>query len=362
MKMKMKMKIALVSLPFTWNYGGILQHYALQKVLKERGYEVHILTIRKRRSNNIEQSLVAFKWKVIEALGAFGMFGYHKLIDVVNFKSNFMDNITTSFFTLDEAKQYIEANQIKKVVVGSDQIWNKEATHSIDVSFLNFTKPVNFKKYSYAPSFARDAVSYTFEEKKLIRKLLQELEVVSVRESSGVKILKESFECTGTHVLDPTLLLDFGAYEFNSDNVTPISGNYVFSYILDENEDKSKFVNYIGNSFNANVENFVKKKGYRGVESWIDGIKNSRFVVTDSFHGMCFAILFKKDFLVISNQSRGRDRFYSLLNLLNLENRIIEPCELSLFTFEQVIKINWDSVYESLNEQRKISFSVLDQI
>jgi hypothetical protein len=357
------MKIALVSLPLTWNYGGILQYYALQKVLESSGHEVHILTIRKQRKLFLLNSLVSLKWKVIKILGKMSIFGYNKLIDVEKFKQKNMTNLTDSFFSLDDVCAYLHTNSIDTLVVGSDQIWNRSATHSLDVSFLNFGYAA--RKFAYAASFAKDTINYSPQEIQFCIKQLETFESVSVREKSGVDILKEKLSCNGLHVLDPTLLLEPEAYpiDLDSKELDSFSEEYLFSYILDSSEVKDEFKDDFCKKLGLSNLDFVGYKGYRGVEAWLKGLSGSKFVVTDSFHGMCFAIIFKKDFIVVANKERGLDRFYSLLKLLNLESRLVYPEDLARYIFDGIkLKINWLEVTTLLNQQKNISRKFLEDI
>jgi hypothetical protein len=345
------MKIGLVSLPLTWNYGGILQHYALQKVLENYGHEVHIITIRKDRKNLFLNSLVKFKWQLIKLIGNKKLPLKHKLLDVERFKQREMSRLTDSFFSLDEVCDYLHANEIDTLVVGSDQIWNKDATHSLDVSFLNFNYPA--RRFSYAASFAKNSINYKAEELVYCSKQLESFDGISVREKSGVDILKNSLSTYGVHVLDPTLLLDANLYPTECKELQTPDENYLFSYVLDKNEDKDNFREVCCRELDLTNLDFIEHDGYRGVEAWIKALANSEFIVTDSFHGMCFAVIFNKNFIVVANKERGLDRFYSLLKTLNLENRLVLPEDLSRYNFNNDdSSINWSEVNDLLKREQ----------
>jgi exopolysaccharide biosynthesis predicted pyruvyltransferase EpsI len=87
------------------------------------------------------------------------------------------------------------------------------------------------------------------------------------------------------------------------------------------------------------------------VEEWIRGFMDAEFVVTDSFHGTVFSIIFNKPFISIANESRGTTRFTSLLKMFNLENRLIfSPEELNL---DKVKEIDWGNVNEILEQDKE---------
>ena len=102
----------------------------------------------------------------------------------------------------------------------------------------------------------------------------------------------------------------------------------------------------------------IEKCIYPPVEQWIKGFMDAHFVVTDSFHGCVFSILFNKPFIAISNSGRGKSRFLSLLSIFGLEERLIDnPGDCVPELIGSVI--NWESVNSILEEKRKESFHFL---
>ncbi|MFH4484123.1 polysaccharide pyruvyl transferase family protein [Vibrio diabolicus] len=353
------MKIAIFSLPLTWNYGGILQQYALQKYLERQGHEVHIITVRKDRKSTARNMLVSVKWAFVSFLAKISLFGFTKLIDVERFKSSHLNNVSKLFFSREDVEKFLNSNDFDLLVVGSDQIWNRSATQSLDVSFLNYK--VEAKKVSYAASFAKSDIDYTSEELEFARACLKKFEGISVREASGIDILNEYFDSEGEHLLDPTLLLE--SVDYPVANNVETKQEYVFSYILDKTAGKNDFKRKICKRLGLPEEDFVESKGYRGVETWLTDIKNSSFVVTDSFHGMCFSILYRKNFIVVGNRERGLDRFHSLLGLLNLGERLIYPEDLPSVDLDELVSnIDWESVYMRLMEERSKSKDYFNKI
>lgn len=158
---------------------------------------------------------------------------------------------------------------------------------------------------------------------------------ISVREDSLIPVAREVLERDAIQVLDPTLLLDAKDYItacVEREETSPI----IFTYILDKNKDKKALIDKVQNELDLPVVAGSVEKDYeRGkemdinnciypsVDHWILNMARAKFVVTDSFHGTCMAITFRKPFVVVGNKARGLNRFLSLLSLFNLENRMI---------------------------------------
>ena len=194
--------------------------------------------------------------------------------------------------------------------------------------FADFAIKAGIPVISYAASMGKSSFDVTLEQRANISRLLARYKAVSCRERQMIPILKglgiEHPYC----VLDPTLIADPVIYE----TFTNSSGkNCIAYYLLDPDETKYGILRQIEQSLNVQSVNTylidtkipLLRSKYPSVESWLSRIKNACFVVTDSFHGMVFSILFKRDFVVIANKKRGVARFTSLLGQLGLESRIV---------------------------------------
>lgn len=340
------MKVGLVSLPMTWNYGGILQQYALQQILKSEGHDVIVLTIRKDRKSIFKNSLVRVKWFLISLIGRINLKGISSLTDVEYFKNTYFDNLTRSFFDDVDIDNFIRKNNIDALLVGSDQIWNRDALPNLRASFLGYEVR---KKLSYAASFAKPECTYAEEEVEYAKSLLKDFCYVSVRETGGAEIMSSYFEMESQVVLDPTLLLNSSDYD-NDIALTEFKDDYVFSYVLDMSCDKKNFIKRISDHFDLAVFDFNSLKTYRGVEAWLSRLRSAKFIITDSYHGVCFSIVFKKDFLVVENESRGSDRFKTVLGFLGLQDRLVKEADINEFDLNKVLDINWDQVDKAKNK------------
>ncbi len=364
------MRIGIITHPLVTNYGGILQNFALQTVLKRMGHEV--TTTEKKRVVSLPL------WKVPLA------YGKRILLNVIGKKTPifleqkenrlapFIQQNTLRFQnTYINKKVYndykdIESSEYDAFVVGSDQIWRREYFKAIEQNYLKFAENWNVKRIAYAASFGTDKWEYSRKQTRECGRLLKLFDAVSVREKSGVTLCKKYFNVDAVHVLDPTMLLDAEDYirTFEAAN-TPISSGSLFVYVLDKSAEKEKVVQQIAKdrglkpfqvySEAENVKAPTEERVHPPVEQWLRGFYDADFVITDSFHGTVFSILFKKPFIVFGNEARGMSRFSSLLSTFGLQERLVTD----LTKINNLGEIDWNSVYEKLSQLRAFSMNYL---
>ena len=362
-------KIGILSLPLNWNYGGILQQYALSYYLKKRGLKPIIISRRLYRPNKLHLSIVKLKWFLVKFFGKLTFLNFIPILATEKFKQDYLNNRTQDFFSSNELSSFINKEKIKNFVVGSDQIWNRDATPSLKDSFLGFIDPKNKNiTAAYAVSFAHKNWKYSNNETKICQKLSNNFDYISVREKSGVKLTKKYLKKKSIRVLDPVFLIEKQAY-LKVIEKKKIIKNKLFCYILDKNIEKKRIINEIKKIKNFQVFNFLdnlnlidliklKLKNYN-VPFWIQNFYDSETIITDSYHGMLFSIIFKKNFYIFLNKKRGADRFISLLHDLKLKNRIID-----LNNYKEVIdeKIDWHHVDQKLKKLKILSFNYINNI
>lgn len=271
---------------------------------------------------------------------------------------------TLIFDNLDDKESLKSLNEKANCfLVGSDQLFH----HNL---YNNFSKYVtldwvkdNKKKIAYAASFGHSIFTGDEDERAEMAYFMQKFDAFSVRESSGVNLAKEVFGIEADLVLDPVFLCDYDIYDRIASNsyIKYSSDDYISAYILDPNKSKSQIISKAEDILQKKSKiysemfynnNSIKNKWDRDIEigkieDRLACIQNSSFMVTDSFHGVCFSIIFKKPFIAIKNKGRGVARFESILNLLGLSNRLIsEEDELTSNLFEP---IDYDEVYKKLN-------------
>ena len=334
------MKIGILTLPLYYNYGGIMQAYALQKCLNELGHESTIINypfkIHEPSNYIIAKRIVK---KILgKDIGYYVDFErrYNKWLP--RMKSH-TDSFIRKYIKLSSPlKSYneIQESDYDAIVVGSDQIWRPcMFQNDPAIAFLSFAEKWKIKRVSYGASFGTDVWEYTESQTVRCRELANLFDAISVRETSGVKMCHEILGIEAVQVCDPTLLLDQELYyNLIQDNNTPISEGSLFNYTLDITEAKSSLITFIANEKNLipfkvnatdnNIYCPIEDRIARPVESWLRAFHDASFVVTDSFHACVFSIIFRKPFVAFANKERGLARFESLLGPLGLIDRLVE--------------------------------------
>lgn len=338
----MKYDIGLVCV-FNNNYGNSITNFALYYYLKSQGYKVLL----------IKQSLKSF-WTDLKG-------GYFHLYRNVPFDATFIDERKVN------KKDYYSLNELCNVfLVGSDQLWSLGFVSGCDyytcLDWVVSKRP----KIAYGTSFGIEYFEGNDEETKKLGDLLHRFEAIGIREIEGKHYLKEKWNIQSKHVCDPVFLLSADDYRMLAKNsVLNIAEGFVGAYILDQTFSKDNIVkNVMSEIACSNVmlvgdamklskpeeDCFIHAMNNVCVEDLIYLIDKCDFFVTDSFHGMCLALIFNKEFVVIANRGnkRGYPRMYSLLDRLNLLNRIVTDKDASLAAQLARKRINYECVNDLL--------------
>lgn len=347
------MKLGILTVPFNNNYGGFLQAFALKTILGRMGHEtIFINRQRNKKKMPLWKRIVCwpfFKMKELRKNRNNERIGKNTKI----FKNLFLSPISEPYYTTHELRKCLKLN-CDAFVIGSDQVWRyKYAKESVSDFFGSFMEKTNIPIFSYAASFGTSENEFPKEYVKKCAQLLRKFVSVSVRECSGKEMLVNNWGFSPEMikvVLDPTFLLCCEDYESLFRNICVRKNKYVCSYILDLNPEKRSIVALVAEKFdnevvalNAQTGDVKKMPPIVSVEQWLCQIANASFVVTDSFHGTVFSILFNKPFIVIGNGNRGKARFVSLLQKFDLQSRYLE----SVQSFDKSIMssvINWNNV------------------
>lgn len=339
------MKIAILTQPLQYNYGGIMQAYAMQKVLGQMGHQT--VTLNRQHSS---QSAILYLLRVLSVIKCIirkFVLG-RKDIRIMNplspdyriydsgdqeLKSFIREHIphTQPLRSSKALARYVARHHQDAIIVGSDQVWRQEYSPHITDYFLSFLpEDCNIKRIAYAASFGASQCDISSQYLNECIRALHRFNAVSVRENTGREILKSLFMTDAPVVPDPTLLLSKEDYEILIDKKEKDIHPGMTYYILDEEEDKMQIVDDASRSLGlSRTRLFVPQGGTAGhgrldsPSHWLSSIAYADFVVTDSFHGCVFSIIFNKPFIAIANKDRGLDRFHTLLNRLGLENRLV---------------------------------------
>ena len=376
------MKIGIVTLPFNSNYGGILQAYAIQSVLKEMGHEVATV-------NRVSKGM-PFYLKVL-SLGKRSVKRYLMGKKVVlRTWPNKMESIYIAQHTRKFIDTYIELTRFLKSekdfkmlagdgfdawIVGSDQVWRPKYSPSLPNHYLGFLPDKDTStKISYAASFGVDNWEYSESETTACKKLIKKFDAVSVREVSGVGLCANNFGIEAVQMLDPTFLVEKEEYiRLVKNDKLPKQDKKLLTYILDRNQRVNEMVKKVEGhfyleSFSTMPDNFFRNVGKKNIEQciappvthWIKGFIDAEFVITDSFHGTVFCIIFNKPFIAIGNEKRGMSRFSSLLKIFDLEDRLVTGNDLDIHRILNS-EIDFNRVNKILKKKKEEAFNFIKE-
>ena len=262
------------------------------------------------------------------------------------------------------------------VVVGSDQVFRIQFMKSrADAFFLRFL-PESCRRVAYAASFGVDTWEGTDDPQftAKIRGALEQFEAISVRESSGVNICRDTFGLDAVHALDPTLLVGRAYFDkIIEDSGVAINAPDWSVHCISNDAPFISEVPELALKFNKTLEDIYYKRvqhwplparvNFSSVPEWLAYIRDTKeLVFTDSFHGVCFCILFEKEFLVFTSKDKGQGRMTSLLGMLGLEHRICSSQDVLLNAINGIAPINYHTVRDRLEAERARSASFLKNV
>ena len=332
------------------NFGGSLQAFALQSKIKELGYTSEIVNYtsyfnKKKSIKSIIKSIIYFK-------------RYKKF-------KKFRDK---NFIMTSKYKSLIDDGSV--YIVGSDQVWNPIIDFDIRKNFyFDFVKDSN-RKNSYAASIGDEKLDVIDENIKSIVCYINNFNYLSVREKSSQSLLNEYTDKRIYNVLDPTLLFDKDEWNKLID-VKYNSNNYLLVYTLGLDKCCNDIINSLCVKKKIKIRDVFYNKRFKyldkllnnlGPKEWVSSIASSKFVITNSFHGTVFAIIYHKDFLVITRNSMN-NRIHDLLNMLGINGRIFNPNDLKkLNSLDDLPKIDYDDVDNRLKKFRNESENYLIKV
>lgn len=368
------MRIAIMTWYSQANYGTALQAVALAKVLEEKGNIVKIIAYKPKMSSYQIADMGMFRY------------GMYKLSKKLNYilNPNIVAHQAGHKFDVflhrhlqftEQCMTYTDLYNLNEkfdlFICGSDQIWSPLLFDSH--YYLDFVRE-NKRKVAYAPSIGINKI-----ESKMVASLLEkythDFERISVRESTGAKLLSDLIGKKIPDVLDPTLLLNETEWkhEFYKNRKAE---KYILAYFLGDGEHNWKKFYKLAHYYAMPIKIIpVHKKDLRrkgeicthiGPEEFLDLIFYAEVVCTDSFHGIAFSVNFKKNFFAFMRFKNGsfnnqNSRILDLLNELDLTNRILGDIKEDDF-----FKIDYSKVNEKLNTKRDISkgflFGAIDSL
>ncbi len=329
---------------YNLNYGACLTYFALNRAIQKMGKSVLMLW---RSGESIPSGL-----QIDFALKHYDVAERYKYSELINYNN------------------YVDA-----FVLGSDQVWNPDLEkYTGDQFFFSFVEECK-KKIAYAQSFG----NYTSLPKNFIDKyysLVHDFDAISAREDYAAKALLTDFKYENEQVCDPVFLVNRDTYQELVDEADiKIEEPYCLCFILDPTPEKieymvgaKEYLNGIRLVCLTDMEKSDEKAKKFGelVDSVIPGISIQNFlklyseadcVITDSFHGTCFSLIYGKPFVSLANYNRGVGRFESLLRLFKQSHRLIKTFD--VLTYEKLLESHYDETMPVMQAEQNRCFNWL---
>lgn len=318
-------------------------------------------------SNNYGALLVAYAMETL--VREYGFNPVTIYLDLDGNKSEVFSDFRTKYLNITKPLSRDKLPELNKYMntfcTGSDQVWrnwwrNEEDFFSFFASFADYRKNI----FSYAASFGIKKFPESNRIKAKVKNLLSSFSSISVREESGLEILKDEFNLTGHYVLDPTLLPNRIYYE------------KIIQNEMSQIEEKSHFITsmiFTGESSDTEIcHNAIRElaeerkleivkifgNGYQvSVPQWLYYISHSDFNIVDSYHALLFSLIFNKNFVCLTNAEGGNERFYSILKTCGIENKLLPCNEISKEKLDEKLNIGikWSDVEKRLSKARDYS-------
>lgn len=353
------MKIGILTFHHGANYGAVLQTYALWKTIKNDGHDVEIIDY---RPEEIEKYY--WPWSKMTIIPPMGK----RILQLSDYRfQRFLKFLRFRYFLRTKIKlskhKFTNKEDLKKmkipyemVIVGSDQVWCIDNPfRGFDSSyFLDFfDQKSTCKKVSYAASFGPTTSLGVHEQ--FIIELLQQFNSISVRDSNSLRIIQDECKRDAEIVLDPTFLID----EYDTFLIPPkVKEKYLLIYNQgDLTLEQKEFIKKIADLKQLaiisigrgpqKIERYVFP--FISPQEWVGYFKNASYVITNTYHGTIFSIIFGRDFSVLFSQEKT-NKTLDLLNNLGLNERILTQDNLQASSINYS-PINYSKIKEKLAEE-----------
>lgn len=352
------MKIGILTFHWATNFGAVLQSYALFHYLQKIGHEVIVIDYKPSRYDNSFYRFVRNR-KFLYLNRYF--FNIKREYELKKFRLKNL-KLTQRYYSQDELrKNYPDCDVY---ISGSDQIFNPSFVRGGDrfpalTYFLDFGESKT-KRIGYAVSFG--CTKYPLDIAKIVKKPADRFNAISCREKTGIEICAD-FNKDAILVPDPTLLLEKRDYlDLFKSKKKCTKGNsyYIYSYILHGRENVNLFLKKEASKIL--MTEFFSRKIY-SLEEWMDVINSSKYMVTNSFHGLMMSLIFNVPFVVVLEtleNTKMNDRFYTILSKLSMENRIVLESEKTKIIELLKKPIEWEEVNTKLVSFRNIGVDFLN--
>lgn len=322
-----------------YNYGALLTAYAIQELVKSLGFSVKLLnTGRYKNDKRYTNSYME------------------------TFAKKYLD-VTKEYNSLKKCRK--AAKNFKGIILGSDQVLRHEYTKDYIDKFLLSFADANSRKVAISASFGISKEKYIKDTKKKdiknVKKALSQFDFLSSRELSGKDIFSDIFNLNSELIIDPVFLIDREKYDSIAETSNFNAKNKIVSYILEKNEQYKDLYAYFEKQLNASVEILDRRSGTCAVEDWLKAIRDCKLFITDSFHGVCFALIFNKPFICIDNITRGSSRLDSIAELFRIKEFIYRDIN---ELYKNPINLDYDytQINKNIAEQKERCVNLITNV
>ena len=288
-------KVGIIGLPHSQNIGNNLLKYAIYIKLSQLGYNPFIVG---RRYMNHNISFI---------------------------------NQTTQLRIINESFTEIKENNFDILMVNSDQTWRKWTIGNkdpffYDIAFLKFSEKWDKPKFVYGASIGIDKWEFNKNDEETAKYLLKNFTGISIREKGTIKYIEDHLGLNAEFVLDPTFLINKNYYLNliqNYKNDIIINDSFILVYKISESISILNYINNIKNKYNYKIY-WIDLNITNNIQKFIYGIYKCKGIITDSYHGTLFSIIFNKPFISFIFEDNGKERFNSLKEILNISDRIYD--------------------------------------
>ena len=278
-----KKRVGIIGLEHSSNIGNNLLKYAIYIKLSELGYIPYIIGRKISKNHNLSFIFTKIKYRLI-----------------------------------NKSFNEIKKNDYDILMVNSDQTWRNWHNKNIskdpffyDVAFLKFAKKWKLTKFVYGASLGLDYWKFNKSHDRIAKYLLKNFSGISVREKGSICLIKKHLGYKAEFVLDPTLLINKKYYLNLIKNYTNdiiIDNNYIIVYTITNSSYIKRYIKKIKKIYNYKIY-FLTLKLKNIIKKFIYGISKCKGVITDSYHGTIFSIIFNKPFISFIFENNGRERF-----------------------------------------------------
>lgn len=312
------------------NYGACLTAYALYTILSEIGHNVKLIDV-----SNMGEKLSYI------------------------FSSFIQKNCKTTkhIKTYSDLESIINSNAV--YITGSDQVFRPYLVKDKLSKFLFDYVPCE-KKIAMSASFGvykeqliKETSQDTIEK---MQNSLKSFDKISLREKEGIEICNDIFGVNAEWIIDPVFILHKSYFEELTTKGKQRNANYIASCIFEKKN--NKIDKFLQKKYNCNVIELHQSNF--SIEDWLKTIKNCKFLITNSYHAMCFAIIFNKPFIALSKDMGASSRFDSIFELLGIENQSITSIN-DIYTKNCVFNIDYEKVNQRIEEERQKGLAFLQK-